>query len=206
MAKGVETEARSAYGILIVDDERSLRFTIGEALRGEGFRVFEAPGGIVHVIHERGLSADRLGTAIDSPHCIARCMHVHHHGTIHEHFVPRHFAVCIALVNVFDKPRRAPVELPRHRIAMQHNRARRYQKTVIVVTERHGILPVDRFADDAEEVIVVVMHVRGNTHTRPRLIRQEAAVVAGSGGVAVERLTARLRKRGEHHSDRGGDA
>ena len=45
MGKGVEAEARSAYGILIVDDERSLRFTIGEALRGEGFRVFEAPGG-----------------------------------------------------------------------------------------------------------------------------------------------------------------
>jgi two-component system response regulator AtoC len=32
-------------GVLIIDDERSLRFTIGEALRGEGFRVFEAPGG-----------------------------------------------------------------------------------------------------------------------------------------------------------------
>ena len=36
---------RGGPGILIVDDERSLRFTIGEALRGEGFRVFEAPGG-----------------------------------------------------------------------------------------------------------------------------------------------------------------
>jgi len=36
---------RGAHGILIIDDERSLRFTIGEALRGEGFRVFDAPGG-----------------------------------------------------------------------------------------------------------------------------------------------------------------
>lgn len=45
MVKGVEAEARSAYGILIVDDERSLRFTLGEALRLEGYRVFEAPGG-----------------------------------------------------------------------------------------------------------------------------------------------------------------
>ncbi|MDZ4805369.1 MAG: sigma-54 dependent transcriptional regulator [Candidatus Eisenbacteria bacterium] len=36
---------RGGHGILIIDDERSLRFTIGEALRGEGFRVFEAPGG-----------------------------------------------------------------------------------------------------------------------------------------------------------------
>ncbi|TPW03296.1 MAG: sigma-54 dependent DNA-binding response regulator, partial [bacterium] len=36
---------RHGAGILVIDDERSLRFTIGEALRGEGFRVFEAPGG-----------------------------------------------------------------------------------------------------------------------------------------------------------------
>ncbi len=46
MARGEEAEARPGYGVLIIDDERSLRFTIGEALRGEGFRVFEAPGGL----------------------------------------------------------------------------------------------------------------------------------------------------------------
>jgi len=45
MARGEEAEARPGSGVLIIDDERSLRFTIGEALRGEGFRVFEAPGG-----------------------------------------------------------------------------------------------------------------------------------------------------------------
>jgi two-component system response regulator AtoC len=45
MARGAETDLRAGYGVLIVDDERSLRFTLGEALKGEGFRVFEAPGG-----------------------------------------------------------------------------------------------------------------------------------------------------------------
>lgn len=45
MVKGEEPDARPGYGILIIDDEKSLRFTLGEALRGEGFRVFEAPGG-----------------------------------------------------------------------------------------------------------------------------------------------------------------
>ena len=45
MARGEEAEARPGYGVLIIDDERSLRFTIGEALRAEGFRVFESPTG-----------------------------------------------------------------------------------------------------------------------------------------------------------------
>jgi two-component system response regulator AtoC len=39
------TETGHAAGVLIIDDERSLRFTLTEALRGEGFRVFDASGG-----------------------------------------------------------------------------------------------------------------------------------------------------------------
>jgi two-component system response regulator AtoC len=46
MGKGAEAEGRPGHGVLIVDDERTLRFTIGEALKGEGFRVFEASGGL----------------------------------------------------------------------------------------------------------------------------------------------------------------
>jgi two-component system, NtrC family, response regulator AtoC len=45
MDRDAEAELPPGAAVLIVDDERSLRFTIGEALRGEGFRVFEASGG-----------------------------------------------------------------------------------------------------------------------------------------------------------------
>jgi two-component system response regulator AtoC len=39
------TEPGHAAGVLIIDDERSLRFTLTEALAAEGFRVFDAAGG-----------------------------------------------------------------------------------------------------------------------------------------------------------------
>lgn len=46
MAKGDSlTRTQTAQTLLIVDDERSLRFSLGEWARDEGFTPIEAPGG-----------------------------------------------------------------------------------------------------------------------------------------------------------------
>jgi len=45
MAEPERNEPRADYGILIVDDEKTLRFTLAEALRDEGYRTFEAADG-----------------------------------------------------------------------------------------------------------------------------------------------------------------
>ncbi len=43
-SEGPQTEGRSA-GVLVVDDERTLRFTLAESLRDEGYRAYEAADG-----------------------------------------------------------------------------------------------------------------------------------------------------------------
>jgi len=45
MAEPEANETRPDYGILVVDDEPTLRFTLAEALRDEGYRTYEAANG-----------------------------------------------------------------------------------------------------------------------------------------------------------------
>jgi DNA-binding NtrC family response regulator len=45
MAEPEQDEPRADYGILVVDDEKTLRFTLSEALRDEGYRTYEAADG-----------------------------------------------------------------------------------------------------------------------------------------------------------------
>jgi DNA-binding NtrC family response regulator len=45
MAEPERNEARGDHGILVVDDEKTLRFTLAEALRDEGYRTYEAADG-----------------------------------------------------------------------------------------------------------------------------------------------------------------
>ncbi len=60
MAKGDSTtRAQNAQTLLIVDDERSLRFSIGEWARDMGFQPLEAPGGreALEAVREHGADA-----------------------------------------------------------------------------------------------------------------------------------------------------
>jgi DNA-binding NtrC family response regulator len=52
------THTKSAHALLVVDDERSLRFSIGEWARDVGFQPLEASGGLEALEHVREQSVD----------------------------------------------------------------------------------------------------------------------------------------------------
>jgi len=53
-----KTEARPEYTVLVVDDEKTLRFTLAEALRDEGYLTHEAAGGSEAFAALRGQNVD----------------------------------------------------------------------------------------------------------------------------------------------------